>query len=389
MYGVQTLVDRELAISSGYKNADINSNEIPGREEKAVNQGSKMKVLCWYGKNFLAFVLAGFGVFLFLYFSSATISAEEGCIPVDGLEFICGVNQAEDLLRMPNSNFVIASGRISDTEGQIYAIDKNSRIVSELFPRNVLEAKHDIENFGDCPGSINAFQPHGISVREMGQDAYWLYVVGHGYREAIEVFSLKINDDIPSLRWVGCIEAPNQVERFNAVTVLPNNKIAVTHLPPAGSPNRGSGEVWEWSSNEGWEIVKGSQMPGPNGIVASSDGSTLFVAAYLGTSLKKLERQSSSQPIQVETIYSIDNIRWSDEGELLLAAHDRGCTPRGGCSNSSATHLLKASPIDLEIETIRVIPVLDVFPVGTVIIDVGDEYWVGGIAGTDRIAIFR
>ena len=28
-------------------------------------------------------------------------------------------------------------------------------------------------------------------------------------------------------------------------------------------------------------------------------------------------------------------------------------------------------------------------PIEEVIIDVDDEYWVGGIAGTDRIAIFR
>lgn len=345
-----------------------------------------MEVLSSYEKNRLTVIFTGF---LFLYFLSATINAQENCNTIEGLEFICGVNQAEDLLRVPNSNFVIASGRISDTEGQIYAIDKNSRAVSELFPLNALEAKHDTENFGGCPSSINVFQPHGISIREMGQNSYLLYVVGHGYREAIEVFHLEINDDLPSLQWVGCVEAPDGVERFNAVTVLPNNKIAVTHLPPSGSPNRGSGEVWEWSNSDGWKIVEGSQMPGPNGIVASSDGSTLFVAAYLGTSLKKLSLQDSSRSIQAETIYSIDNIRWSDEGELLLAAHDRDCTPRGGCSNSSATHLLRANPTNLEIETIRVIPVLDVFPVGTVVIDVDDEYWVGGIAGTDRIAIFR
>jgi hypothetical protein len=51
--------------------------------------------------------------------------------------------------------------------------------------------------------------------------------------------------------------------------------------------------------------------------------------------------------------------------------------------------LLKANPENLNIETIRVIPSLDVFPIGTVVIDVDDEYWVGGIGGTDRIAIFR
>ena len=330
-----------------------------------------------------------FTVFLFLCFYSTLMNAQENCNAIEGLEFICGVNQAEDLLRVPKSKFVIASGRISDTEGQIYAIDKDSRIVSELFPLNALEAKHDRENFGDCPASINTFQPHGISIREMGQNSYLLYVVGHGYREAIEVFALEINNDMPSLQWIGCVEAPNGVERFNAVTVLPDNKIAVTHLPPAGSPNRGSGEVWEWSNSEGWNIIEESQMPGPNGIVASSDGLTLFVAAYLGTALKKLSRQDSSASSEVETVYSIDNIRWSDEGELLLAAHDRGCTPTGGCSDSSATHLLKANPVNLEIETIRVIPVLDVFPVGTVVISVDDEYWVGGIAGTNRIAIFR
>lgn len=352
-----------------------------------------MKAICSYAKNSYIGILRGLGFFIFFLTISATNNAQENCAPTDGLEFICGVNQAEDLIRIPNSNFVIASGRISDSEGQLYAIDKNTRNVTELFPLNALEAKLNTEMFGDCPSIINTFQPHGISIQEMGGDEYLLYVVGHGYREAIEVFSLMINDDMPSLRWVGCVEAPDGVERFNAVTALPDNKIAVTHLPPPGSPNRGAGEVWEWSNRQGWKIIAGSQMAGPNGIVASSDGSTIFVAAYLGTSLTKLSRQNSSQLIQVDSTYSIDNIRWSDKGELLLAAHDRNCTPSQGCSigiiDSPVTHLLKANPENLNIETIRVIPSLDVFPIGTVVIDVDDEYWVGGIGGTDRIAIFR
>jgi hypothetical protein len=353
-----------------------------------------MKAICSYAKNWLINILSGIGVFIFILSISATNNAQDNCAPSDGLEFICGVNQAEDLIRVPNSDFVIASGRISDSDGQLYAINKNSRNVTELFPLNALEAKLDIEKFGDCPSIINTFQPHGISIQEIEEDEYLLYVVGHGHREAIEVFSLRINDDMPSLRWVGCVEAPDRVERFNAVTVLPDNKIAVTNLPPAGSPNRGAGEVWEWSNTQGWKVIAGSQMAGPNGIVASSDGSTIFVAAYLGTGLTKLSRQNSSQLIRVDSTYSIDNIRWSDKGQLLLAAHDRNCTPSQGCSISiidccAATHLLKANPENLKIETIRVIPSLDVFPLGTVVIDVDDEYWVGGIGGTDRIAIFR
>ena len=81
-----------------------------------------MEELRSYEKNRLTVIFTGF---LFLYFLSATINAQENCNTIEGLEFICGVNQAEDLLRVPNSNFVIASGRISDTEGQIDAIDKN------------------------------------------------------------------------------------------------------------------------------------------------------------------------------------------------------------------------------------------------------------------------
>ena len=35
--------------------------------------------------------------------------------------FVCGLTNPEDLYRVPNTDWVIASGRISDSEGPIYA----------------------------------------------------------------------------------------------------------------------------------------------------------------------------------------------------------------------------------------------------------------------------
>lgn len=327
---------------------------------------------------------------LFAFLMTANPAHSNDGISAKAEAFISGVNNAEDLIRVPGAPFVIASGRISDQEGQLYAINTETANVIEMFPDNALPPEAGTEASYGCPGPTSRFQPHGVSIRPGEGQQHTLYVVGHGEREAIEIFSLNVDGAVPALRWTGCIPAPAEVDRFNAITALPDNRIAVTNLPPRESINRGGGEVWEWSSTSGWRVVPGSTMHGPNGVVSSPDGAWLYVAEYFNRTLVKISRGQQPPIVQrVSVNYSIDNIRWSQQGQLMLTAHDRNCQNNGECAKISATHVLTADPGSLNVNWLFSYATRAEFPIGTVVVDVDQELWMGGIFNTERVMRFK
>jgi len=330
-------------------------------------------------KSKTVLLLSLVGILSFL--DSSAYGASE-CESVGDIQFICGIIDAEDIIAIPNSEVVIASGRTSPSTGSIYAVNSQSFQSSEIFPKNALKAKLNTSLYKDCPSEASSFQPHGVSYRLGVDGVHTLYVVGHGEREAIEVFELIVAAELSSLRWVGCILAPDSVNRFNAVTSLPDGAIAVTDL------NRAGGAVWEWSVDLGWRIIPGSEMAGANGIVSSVDGDWLYVAEYFEKNVVKLSRGRTTPLIERRNVgYMVDNIRWSQDGKtLLLAGHDRNCEPLGGnCTMADLTNILRMDPESLNTESVLLWRSLDVFPVSTVAIEVGKEIWLGGIRGTDRL----
>ena len=319
----------------------------------------------------------------------ATPAQSEECSDADTGKFICGINNAEDLIRVPDAPFVIASGRISAQAGPLYAVQTQTAAVTEIFPTNALPPRAHRQASHGCPGPTRQFQPHGISIRPGEHGEHTLYVVGHGEREAIEIFALNVTGEVPTLRWTDCLPAPAEVDRFNAITALPDGRVAVTNLPPRESANRGGGEVWEWSPTSGWQIVPGSAMHGPNGVVSSADGSWLYVAEYFNQRLVKISLgQEPPKIVPVDVGYSIDNIRWSQDRKLLLTAHDRNCKINGECEWVSATHVLMADPETLKVDWLFSYPTTPEFPVGTVVVDIDQELWMGGIINTQRVMRF-
>ena len=327
-------------------------------------------------KTILLLLLTGFLSVL----TSLTHGASE-CEPVGDIQFICGIIDAEDIIEIPNSEVVIASGRTSPSTGSIYAVNSQNFQSREIFPQNALEARLNTYLYKDCHSEATSFQPHGVTYRLGVDGIHTLYVVGHGEREAVEVFELNVADELPSLRWVGCIVAPDSVARFNAVTSLPDGAIAVTDL------NRAGGAVWEWSVDLGWRIIPGSEMVGANGIVSSEDGDWLYIAEYFAKNIVKLSRGRATPLLERKNVgYMVDNIRWSQDGStLLLAGHDRNCDPQFNCTMSDLTNILRMNPVSLDTESVLLWRSLDVFPVSTVAIEVDEEIWLGGIRGTDRL----
>ena len=63
--------------------------------------------------------------------------AGQTCDPNGEVRFICGLTNPEDLYQIPDTPWVIASGRVSDVDGPIYAVDirnDSSRVIFRKRP---------------------------------------------------------------------------------------------------------------------------------------------------------------------------------------------------------------------------------------------------------------
>ena len=319
----------------------------------------------------------------------AASSAQTACDPDGPVQFVCGPVSPEDLVAVPDSAWVIVSSM--EDEGHLYAADTRDLTSTALFPTETFLSRHDTAMFGGCPGpSIAQFRPHGLSLRPGPDRIHTLYVVRHGAREAIEVFRLDARAAVPTLTWVGCVVAPDSIG-FNSVAALPGEGFAATNFSPP------SGEIWEWQPASGWTEVPGSETSGPNGLVASSDGRWLYIGGWGTRSLIRISRGET--PVQrdvVEVGFHIDNVRWAPDGTLFAAGHAAetgdpaaiiACLGQGQCDGVSS-RVAKVDPERLTAHEIVRYRSNDLFILGTVAIQVGDEVWVGGIGGRDRIARF-
>ncbi len=331
---------------------------------------------------------------LSLFFLSGILFMQAGvgqnadqCEPDGSIQFVCGPISPEDLIAIPESSWVIASGM--EDEGYLYLVDVNDFVATTLFPTQSSVPRHDRATYGSCPGPVSGqFRPHGISLRPGSNGIHTLYVVRHGEREAIEVFEVNASDPSPSLTWIGCVVAPESAS-LNSVVALPEGGFAVTNFRmPAG-------ELWEWHADSDWVPVPGSETSGPNGIEVSPDGRWFYIGGWGTRSLIRLSRGAS--PVQLDTVdvgHHVDNVRWGPNGSLFAAGHlgpmqssIGQCMGQRQCEGVT-TRVTQVDPQNLTAREIVRYPSNDLLILGTVAIQVGQELWVGGIAGGERIARF-
>ncbi len=322
---------------------------------------------------------------LLLPLSALALSAESldpPCITDGDIAFVCGTTNPEDLYRVPDTPWVIASGRVSDSAGPIYAVDIRNHVATEIFPGGATAPRADTVSYADCPGPNRVFQPHGLTLRRGDEGLHTLYVVGHGAREAIEVFQFQASAELPRLTWVGCIPAPEGTRRINSITALPDGYLGATNFDTSG------GELWEWHPDTAWVEVPGSQMNGPNGLVSSTDGDWYYIGGWSERALVRLSR--GRNPVQREVIdvgFSVDNVRWGGDGRVIAAGHVTRCPDAQDCQLSAA-RVAKIDPASFAVEQLIDFSGNDFFELGTVAIDVEDEIWLGGIYGSFGIARF-
>ena len=332
-------------------------------------------------------------------------AADSECAASGEYAFVCGPKSAEDLVLVPDTKWIIASGFAKDAA--IYLIDSQHKTWAELYPAGAPRARQDMAMYGACPGSPdpNNLITHGLNIRRGADGHSTLYVVGHGEREAIEVFDVDANGEVPVLTWTGCVLTPDSMEA-NSVASLGDGSLLVTIPLRTGIPisdalaGKLTGGVYAWSPGDtGFTPVQGTDLPYANGIEVSADGQEFYVVS---SGLFTVSAYSNSNParlLRTSKPFAIvpDNLHMTSDGNLLTAGLTVLDTACGDVPQSEEFSLEKFAscprpfavividPRSMQSSTLASGPANGNFSNITMALPVSGELWIGTFAG-DRVA---
>lgn len=331
--------------------------------------------------------------------------AADQCADFGEYSYICGPIGAEDLVLVPDTKWVIASG--FGGGASLYLLDSEQKTWSSLYPENEPRARQNMKSYGSCSGPPNAdsFVAHGLNIRAGADGHSTLYVVGHGEREAIEVFDVETGGDEPVLTWSGCVMMPDGMEA-NSVTSLADGSLLAT-IPLhtgiqineafAGKP---TGAVYAWAPGDAsFRKIDGTEMPYANGIEVSDDGKEFYIAS---SGLVKILAFSNTRPgrlLRTSKVLSFipDNLHMGKDGNLVTAGMALVDPECGDVAMSLAFDLgeiascprpftvLAVDPQSMQESVLASSPAQPNFSNVTMALEVGTELWIGTFAG-DRIA---
>ena len=351
------------------------------------------------------------------------------CAGVGDFGVVCGFDNPEDLALLPDGDLLVSQFASMDGSraGSITLFNPETEAQRVLFPlegsnrgdkdrgdkdrgdKDRGDRDRGDEDWGadDCPGPPGKeFAPHGIDLATRSDGALQLLVVNHGGRESIEFFEVMTPPDpeagAVALQWRGCAVPPEQAY-LNDVVALPEGGFATTHMMPRDSQawsmisasfGADTGHVYEWQRDAGWSKVTESDAPFPNGIEVSSDGETLYFAAYIGGEVRRPSRKTGELLGVAEDITQPDNLAWSADGRrLYVASHVEGfrtnfCTGLEAGACPVGFEIVALDPDTLERETVYAHEGGPPMGAATVALEVGDVLYLGTFAG-DRIGKLR
>jgi hypothetical protein len=344
-----------------------------------------------------------------IIFCQQQILADEpkDCSSSGGLAYVCGPVNAEDLVTVPHTKWILSSGMLPG--GGIYLVDSVEKTWTQMYTGTANQMRHDAKTYGACQVAPKpeSFISHGLNIKPGDDGHSTLYVVGHGGREAIEVFDVDANPTTPLLVWIGCIPMPEGFAANSVASFDDGSLVATVLMHPgytfadvfSGKP---TGAIYRWSPGDsGFELIRGTELPGNNGIEVSLDQREIYVVS---TGLSTISVFSNSNPSRLlratRTLdFGPDNIHMTEDGQLLTAGpsndqHDCGeldpenidieefanC-PRGTVASTFDPRTMAET---------RVVnsPANSEFSNATMALKVGDEIWIGSFSG-DRIGVAK
>jgi hypothetical protein len=326
--------------------------------------------------------------------------AQQSCAANGDVSYVCGPKNPEDLVLVPGTQWIVSSG-MAEGAG-FYLVDTRTGSFGAL----TFTAKPDAA-FASCPTPPTAqtLNTHGLNIRATGPGRARLNVVGHGAREAIEVFDVDATGARPTLTWRGCVPMPEGLAA-NSVASFADGSLVATVLFMPGTTfadaivdRKPTGAVFEWSPGKpGFELVRGTELPANNGIEVSADGREIYVAS---SGLQTIVAFSHTNPArQLRTTrplpFTPDNVHLAPDGRLVTAGMANDVPECGGPPGPQhdiaklsvcprPTIAVAIDPATMRDTVIATTTATPSFSNATMVLPVGREAWIGTFSG-ERIA---
>ena len=318
--------------------------------------------------------------------------ASAPCIANGPVGFVCGVRNPEDLILIPGTDWIVGSEWVSTAQvgqGGLFLIDARAHAAT-LLPAPQGRAR---KPFTDCAGppDLATLSTHGLNLSPAGRGKFTLYVVGHGGREAIEVFDIVTRRAAPpTVTWAGCVMSPTGAT-MNAVAPLSGGRLIATNFYQVpltlNDAQRGviTGAVYLWRPGGAFEKLPGTELAGANGLEVTRDGKYVFAAEWGKSTIKRFEiADSSKTPWSLALPFRIDNVRWAPDGRLLMAGPGAatGCAPGARCPMIPMVGALDPSTLTLTL--LKQGPAEPTMGAISAAMIASGEMWMGSYTG-DRV----
>jgi hypothetical protein len=322
------------------------------------------------------------------------------CTPSGGLTFICGVQNPEDLVIVPNTRWLVASGMAPGSG--LHIVDTRAKSVRNLYAAGASTVRANRTRFGGCPGPLDPKQMvlHGLALRPAQNGRHTVYATNHGGRESIEVFELDTGNAAPTAAWVGCVVMPDKMAA-NSVAAFGDGTLVATVLIMPGKTfedafaGRNTGAVFMWTpGSPSFRMLPGTEMPANNGIETSPDDREFFVVSTTTKRIVAFARNNPGTPLRTAQLseFGPDNVRWTVDNRLITAGmidNEPACggAPRTEAGIRCARGYIAATidPKTMSVKEIARGPATPSFTGTAIAMQVGDELWLGSF-NADRLA---
>jgi len=332
---------------------------------------------------------------------SISVGAQSAsCAPAGGLTFICGVPNPEDLVLVPNTRWLIASGMAPGSG--LHLVDTRAKTARNLYAAGAAKTRADRTKFASCPGPLDPAKAvlHGLSLRPAQNGLYTVYATNHGGRQSIEVFELDTRAAAPSATWVGCVLMPNGLEANSVAAFTDGTLLATVLIMPGKSfadafAGRITGAVYMWTpGSASFKALPGTELSANNGIETSPDDREFFVVSTTTKRIVAFARSDPGKPLRSAqlTEFGPDNVRWTSDNRLITAGmidNEPGC---GGAPKTEAgircARGYVAATIDPKTMAVKELargPATPAYTGTAIAMQVGDELWLGSF-NADRLA---
>lgn len=331
------------------------------------------------------------------------------CAPSGGLTFVCGVMNAEDLVIVPNTRWMLASGMAPGSG--LHLVDTQAKTVKNLYAADAA-TRLDKTKFAGCPGPLDPKQAllHGLSLRSAAAGRYTVYATNHGGRESVEVFELDASSAAPgagasakaapTATWIGCVLAPGKMS-FNSVAAFSDGTLVATVLITPDKTfadafaQRITGVVMQWTpGTPAFVALPGTELSANNGIETSPDDREFYVASTTTKRIVAFARNNTSKPLRVAQLkeFGPDNVRWTNDNRLITAGMIDDEPACGGAPKTEegircprGYVVVTIDPKTMAVTELARGPATPAFTGTAIAMRVGDDLWLGSF-NADRLA---